>query len=183
MRFRSRDFAASGRSATGPAPASQSSGLRLQCSSIRPAIRPVLPSGLQRIATLTMPAADSSSAFPPPLDSGSHGGSVRGLPGSCAHTSTLIRAASTPRPSGQASGFDDICRLISLAVPFLRFLFITAAFCLRLPSDPPRGGHPCRPASTSPCRACRGLQPPYGRALPDAQTKNPEQPELLWVEE
>ena len=36
---------------------------------------------------------------------------------------------------------------------------------------PPRDGHPCRPANTSPCRACRGLAPPSGCALPGAQIK------------
>jgi len=36
---------------------------------------------------------------------------------------------------------------------------------------PPRGGRPCRPASTSPCRACRGLEPPSVCALPGAQKK------------
>ena len=36
---------------------------------------------------------------------------------------------------------------------------------------PPRDGHPCRPANSSPCRACRGLSPPSGCALPGAQVK------------
>ena len=36
---------------------------------------------------------------------------------------------------------------------------------------PPRGGHPCRPANSSPCRACRGLSPPSGCALPGAPQK------------
>jgi len=34
---------------------------------------------------------------------------------------------------------------------------------------PPRDGHPCRPADSSPCRACRGLSPPSGCALPGAR--------------
>ena len=51
---------------------------------------------------------------------------------------------------------------------------------------PPRDGHPCRSANTSPCRVCRGLTPPSHRtghhnqsscayaqrALPGAQQKN-----------
>jgi hypothetical protein len=36
---------------------------------------------------------------------------------------------------------------------------------------PPRGGHPCRPANSSPCRACRGLSPPSECALPGAPIK------------
>ena len=49
---------------------------------------------------------------------------------------------------------------------------------------PPRDGHPCRPANSSPCRACRGLSPPSGCALPGAQKKEAiplrRQP-LCWV--
>jgi len=36
---------------------------------------------------------------------------------------------------------------------------------------PPRGGHPCCSANTSPCRVCRGLSPPSECALPGAPTK------------
>jgi nitrite reductase/ring-hydroxylating ferredoxin subunit len=38
---------------------------------------------------------------------------------------------------------------------------------------PPRGGHPCRSANTSPCRVCRGLAPPSECALPGAPNKKP----------
>ena len=40
---------------------------------------------------------------------------------------------------------------------------------LRIPSRP---RHPCRPANISPYRACRGLSPPRGCALPGAPKKN-----------
>ena len=36
---------------------------------------------------------------------------------------------------------------------------------------PPRDGHPCRSANTSPCRVCRGLTPPSECALPGAPKK------------
>ena len=36
---------------------------------------------------------------------------------------------------------------------------------------PPRDGHPCRSANTSPCRVCRGLAPPSECALPGAPKK------------
>ena len=36
---------------------------------------------------------------------------------------------------------------------------------------PPRDGHPCRSANTSPCRVCRGLAPPSECALPGAQIR------------
>src|SRR5438128_10201615 len=38
---------------------------------------------------------------------------------------------------------------------------------------PPRDGHPCRSANTSPCRVCRGLSPPSECALPGAPNKKP----------
>ncbi|WP_214086614.1 hypothetical protein, partial [Photorhabdus heterorhabditis] len=55
-------------------------------------------------------------------------------------------------------GFGDICHLTPLR-RLSRFLFVRPAFCLRLPSDSPRGGHPCRSANTSPHRVCGGLSP------------------------
>ena len=36
---------------------------------------------------------------------------------------------------------------------------------------PPRDGHPCCSANTSPCRVCRGLSPPSECALPGAPTR------------
>ena len=36
---------------------------------------------------------------------------------------------------------------------------------------PPRDGHPCRPANSSPCRTCRGLVPQSARALPRTKCK------------
>ena len=36
---------------------------------------------------------------------------------------------------------------------------------------PPRDGHPCCSANTSPCRVCRGLTPPSECALPGAPRK------------
>ena len=46
---------------------------------------------------------------------------------------------------------------------------------------PPRDGHPCRSANTSPCRACRGLAPPSECALPGVPEKEDcGQRSLLW---
>ena len=46
---------------------------------------------------------------------------------------------------------------------------------------PPRDGHPCRSANTSPCRVCRGLAPPSKCALPGAPNKSPISSEMgLW---
>ena len=42
----------------------------------------------------------------------------------------------------------------------IRFLFVRPAICFRLPSDSQSPATPLPSASTSPCRACRGLSPP-----------------------
>src|SRR5437773_3056588 len=75
----------------------------------------------------------------------------------------------TSQRSVQVSGFTNIClltplrRLISASCSSgQRFAF---SF-LRIRSRP---RHPCRSASTSPCRVCRGLSPPSTCALPGAQ--------------
>ena len=74
---------------------------------------------------------------------------------------------STLLHSVQVLGFSDIGHL-TLQQRLNRFLFVRPAFCLRLasgrhPEISPRGEHPCRSASTSPCRVCRGLSPPSHR--------------------
>ena len=43
---------------------------------------------------------------------------------------------------------------------------------------PPRGGHPCCSANTSPCRVCRGLSPP-SECAPGAPKKHRRIPVLL----
>ena len=79
-------------------------------------------------------------------------------------TFLLIPAAYTSMLSVQVSGFEDIglltrhdrlvCDFCSSGQHFARgFLQISS-----------RDGHPCRPASSSPCRACGGLSPPSHQA-------------------
>jgi len=83
-----------------------------------------------------MPSADCWVPFPPPFDGGSSSWSrFPALPGYDALTSALIAAASTARLSGQELDFEDNGLLVSIVMPFMRFLFIGAAFCLWLPSD------------------------------------------------
>jgi len=57
--------------------------------------------------------------------------------------------------------------------PRMRFLFVRPAHFkpFGFLQIPPRDGHPCRSANSSPCRACGGLSPPSGRALPGAPKK------------
>jgi hypothetical protein len=96
----------------------------------------------------------SPTSSPPPCDGASSKQSRR-----CALSSTLMSVRSTPASSVQALDFEDS----RLLIPRVR---LVSASCL---SDqcfasgflqiPPRDGHPCRAANSSPCRACSGLQP------------------------
>src|SRR5690554_499114 len=54
--------------------------------------------------------------------------------------------------------------------PRIRFLFVRPVFCLGLPSDSPSRETPLPSASTSPCRACRGLSPPSHPEAPPSGT-------------
>jgi hypothetical protein len=95
-------------------------------------------------------------------------------------------AASTNLLPGQVSDFEDNCLLIQQDRLLCDFCSSGQRFACGFLQIPPRGGHPCRPANTSPCRACRGLDfdklsrvaPPSGCALPGAQHKYPE---INWI--
>lgn len=107
----------------------------------------------QRGVAATMPSADCCVPRPWPLDSGCFLQSgFTALPGYCAITSPFITATSTSRLSGQVSDFSDSCRLVSIAVPCMWFLFIGATFCLRLPSDSASRQTPLACSYASPCR-------------------------------
>src|SRR5271157_719711 len=79
---------------------------------------------------------------------------------------------STSRRSVQVLGFASIgpltppCRLYPL--PVRQASALPTSFL----QIPPRDGHPCRSANTSPCRACRGLSPPSECALPGAPNRS-----------
>jgi hypothetical protein len=106
-----------------------------------------------------MAAADFSQPIPAPYDAGSTRQVDR--PPRIRHaTFPLMPAAYTAMLSEQVSDFEDIGLLIQhdhllgdfcssgqrFVTPWRDFLQI-----------PPQRGHPCRPANTSPCRVCRGL--------------------------
>jgi hypothetical protein len=101
------------------------------------------------------------------------------LPGYCAPTFTLMPAASTTMLSVQVSDFEDSCLLIQHDRLLCDFCSSGQRFACSFLQIPPRSGHPCRPANTSPCRVCRGLDfdklsrvaPPSECALPGAQHK------------
>lgn len=80
-------------------------------------------------------------------------------------------AAFTPMPSVQVSDFEDIGLLIRHDRLVCDFYSSGQRFACGFLQIPPRDGHPCRPANSSPCRACRGLTPPSERALPGAPKK------------
>src|SRR5439155_16277480 len=80
-------------------------------------------------------------------------------------------AASTYKLSVQVSDFEDSCLLIQLA----RLICVSCSsgqrFACGFLQIPPRDGHPCRPANSSPCRVCRRLSLPSECALPGARSK------------
>src|SRR5437870_10896726 len=80
-------------------------------------------------------------------------------------------AASTYKLSVQVSDFEDNCLLIQLARLVCDFCSSSQRFACGFLQIPPRDGHPCRPANSSPCRACRRLSLPSECALPGAQLK------------
>jgi len=77
-------------------------------------------------------------------------------------------------PSVQVSDFEELCLLIRHGRLVCDFCSSGQRFAFGFLQIPPRDGHPCRSANSSPCRACRGLAPPSERALPGAQRQKPE---------
>ncbi len=91
-------------------------------------------------------------------------GQANRLPRVMRATFPLIPAAYTSMLSVQVSGFEDsglLTRHDRLVGDFCSSDQHFARGFLQIPS---RDGHPCRPASSSPCRACGGLSPPSHQA-------------------
>ena len=74
-------------------------------------------------------------------------------------------------PSVQVWDFEDICLLLRHGRLVCDFCSSGQRFASGFLQIPPRDGHPCRSANSSPCRACRGLAPPSKCALPGAQNE------------
>ncbi len=111
---------------------------------------------------------------------------LRGLPSSSAQHGCSLRSqfsnSSLRLRGAQSSAYrQNACPLFSSRHGHLACDFcssgqrITCGFL----QIPPRCGHPCRPANSSPCRACRGLSPPSERSLPGAHKKSPSTAWLL----
>ena len=75
-------------------------------------------------------------------------------------TFTLMPAASTSVASVQVPGFEDMGLLTRDGRLVYGFCSSGQCFAFGFLQIPPHGGHPCRSASGSPCRAHRGLAPP-----------------------
>ena len=67
-----------------------------------------------------------------------------------------------------------MCLLIQRGRLLRDFCSSSQRFACGFLQIPPRDGHPCRPANSSRCRACRGLAPPSNCALPGAHNKSAE---------
>src|SRR5690625_1296441 len=80
-------------------------------------------------------------------------------------------AAYTTMLSVQEQDFRDICLLIQHDRLKCDSCTSGQRFTFGFLQIPPHDEHPCRSASSSPCRACRGLPPPSECALPGALKK------------
>src|SRR5215216_2317397 len=79
-----------------------------------------------------------------------------------------MSARYTPVSSVQALDFEDFRLLIPHRRLVSGFFSSNQRFASGFLQIPPRDGHPCRAASSSPCRACMGLEPIRKCALPGA---------------
>src|SRR6267378_2184672 len=95
------------------------------------------------------------------------------LPGYCAPTFTLMRVGSTAPRSVHVPGFASLCLLTPQCSPLSASCSSRQRFASGFLQTPGHPSSPCRAASISPCRVCRGLSPPSECALPGAQTKRP----------
>ena len=135
-----------------------------------------------------MAAADFCQPIPAPHDAGSTR-QIDRPPRVRRATFTLMPAAFTTVLSVQVPGFEDIGLLTQYGRLVCDFCSSGQCFACGFLQIPPRGGHPCRPANRSPCRAGRGLSPPSHptatttvetalfitlHAMPGAQKKIPD---------
>src|ERR1041385_688418 len=80
-------------------------------------------------------------------------------------------AASTAKLSVRVLDFEDKRLLIQLDCLICDFCSSSQRFACGFLQIPPRDGHPCRPASDSPCRVRRRLSLPSKSTLPGARHK------------
>ena len=133
----------------------------------------------------TIASADFCPPIPTPRDASSQWQADR-PPRVMRATFTLMPAASTSAVSVQVPGFEDIGLLTHCDRLVCDFCSSGQRFAFSFLQIPPHGGHPCRSANRSPCRAGRGLPPPSHpatttvtktapvkalRAMPGAPTK------------
>ncbi|MGF6641153.1 hypothetical protein OKW39_008370 [Paraburkholderia sp. MM6662-R1] len=106
-----------------------------------------------------MASADSRQPIPAPCDASSTR-QTDGAPRVMRATFLLMPVGSTSWRSVQVLGFTDL----GLLTPPHRLISASCSsgqhFACGFLQIPPYDGHPCRSASTSPCRVCRGLSPP-----------------------
>ena len=108
----------------------------------------------------------------PPVRATTDSAGQNNLPGQDTPTFPLIPAASTYRPSVQVLGFEEHGLLTRAVCLLCGFCSSAQRFAFGFLQTPPRGGSPCRLASSSPCRACKGLSPPTRCALPGTPKQN-----------
>ena len=129
-----------------------------------------------RLREATMAAADFWQFIPTPCDAGSPKGKLPDLPGYYALTFTLMPVGYTSRRFRASTGLCENLPAHPTVMPLSAACSSGQRFAFGFLQIPPRDGHPCRSANTSPCRVCRGLAPPSECALPGAQRKRLPKP-------
>ncbi len=125
------------------------------------------------IARLLRPLLTSPSASSHPFERASPacGTPSETSPGNAQSPSRLCPPHLRPRVTVQVPDFESHGPLVPRVRLICSFCSSDQRFAIGFLQIPSRDGHPCRSASSSPCRACIGLSPTSDRALPGAPLK------------
>ena len=130
---------------------------------------PVLDPSL-RSREATMAAADFWWLFPSPHDDSSPEANHQTSPG-ITHSPSRLSLSDLRRDLRASTGLCIHWPAHPIASPLSAGCSSEQRFACSFLRIPPRHGHPCCSANTSPCRVCRGLTPPSECALPGARIK------------
>jgi hypothetical protein len=116
-----------------------------------------------------MPSADFCRSISTPFDVGSYIADRQISPGNAQTPSHLYLSRLRPMLSVSVWDFRVLCLLIQHGRHIRAGCSSGQCFACSFLQMPPRGRHPCRSASSSPDRVCKGLAPSSVCALPGAQ--------------
>ena len=120
-----------------------------------------------------MAAADFWWLFPSPHDDSSPEANHQTSPG-ITHSPSRLSLSDIRRDLRASTGLCIHWPAHPIASPLSAGCSSEQRFACSFLQIPPRDGHPCCSANTSPCRVCRGLTPPSECALPGAPKQSGE---------